>query len=299
MADFYTHYSMAKTLSARMELPSVRRHTALFYWGAQGPDPLFFRSVLRGSPLHALGNRLHSERTGTFFFALAEAAGLLPDCDRAAGEAYLFGFLCHYALDCRIHPYVYFLQHARERAGIPGNHHCAIETAIDRMLAAEQGDAPLDRFPIAKLFAISRDERRIAAGMLRHAIRAAFGSAPEPEELEAAFADMLRFERILFNTPRRFYLPAAAAERILGRPGAFTAHFKCGRAPEDLFNRAGSPWTAEAEPDVTRTDSLPELIASSVDLAQELIARFDGMLQSGALYPVDFPLNFEGLPAER
>ena len=63
MADFVTHELLGQYALGMMP-PAAQivaaQHPAVYRWGQQGPDPLFFHKVLLGSPTHKLGNRMHS-----------------------------------------------------------------------------------------------------------------------------------------------------------------------------------------------------------------------------------------------
>ena len=65
MADFVSHHLFgAQALAVFPASVQALAHArpACFFWGCQGPDPLFYRKIWLGSPLHKLGNRMHSER---------------------------------------------------------------------------------------------------------------------------------------------------------------------------------------------------------------------------------------------
>ena len=95
MADFFSHDLFGERMLAH--LPAAAQsaaalHSAAYHWGLHGPDPLFFHKVALGSPLHKLGNRMHSERTGELFaaFAIPESAHIftLEALDTEALEMY-------------------------------------------------------------------------------------------------------------------------------------------------------------------------------------------------------------------
>ena len=77
MADFVSHHLFGRQALTVFPAPAQRAaacRPACFFWGCQGPDPLFYRKILLGSPLHKLGNRMHSEKTDELFAALARNA---------------------------------------------------------------------------------------------------------------------------------------------------------------------------------------------------------------------------------
>ena len=106
MADFVSHHLFGEQALAVFPAPVqelAKKHPVSFRWGCQGPDPLFYRKILLGSPLHKLGNRMHSEQTDELFAAFAQAVHCLTGAAQEIAAAYFYGFLCHYALDSEIH----------------------------------------------------------------------------------------------------------------------------------------------------------------------------------------------------
>ena len=102
MADFIAHDLFGEAALAVFPAAAQREaalHPAVFRWGLQGPDPMFFHKVYRGSPLHKIGARLHEEKTDEFFAVFAEAVNRLTGNAHHITAAYFYGFLCHYALD--------------------------------------------------------------------------------------------------------------------------------------------------------------------------------------------------------
>lgn len=117
-----------------------------FLLGNQGPDPLFY---LRVNPvrhhLASLGSRMHAERTDQLLALLHEALKALDSRDVPVARAYAQGFLCHYLLDSRMHPLVYYQQFRICDAGVPGLTrtdgsavHGEIERVFDQMMLSRR-----------------------------------------------------------------------------------------------------------------------------------------------------------------
>ena len=140
MADFVSHHLFGRQALTVFPAPAQRAaacRPACFFWGCQGPDPLFYRKILLGSPLHKLGNRMHSEKTDELFAALSRAVRDLSGDAQEIAAAYFYGFVCHYALDSEIHPYVYCrqVQFCTENPKLSASAvHSRIESDIDYLL---------------------------------------------------------------------------------------------------------------------------------------------------------------------
>ena len=144
MPAIITHYLFGQDAYQRAESligASIEERDA-FLLGNQGPDPLYF-AVLAPSIAkhHTLGIDMHREKPSELLVALKQSLETLPEEDRAIGNAYALGFLCHYLLDATVHPLVYSQQNAYCSAGEPDledkdSHevHATIESELDEVL---------------------------------------------------------------------------------------------------------------------------------------------------------------------
>ena len=128
MPTTYAHYRFGEEMLHPMPADvrgTAKRNRQLFDVGLQGPDPLFYyRPDLTGK-VRGLGQKFHMQ-TGREFFSWA-CRNLRREPDDG-GQAYLYGALCHYALDAGCHTLV-----PREE-NLPG-----IEATFDRFLMERDG----------------------------------------------------------------------------------------------------------------------------------------------------------------
>lgn len=115
----------------------ISSHMDLFYLGLHGPDLLFYYHPLSSNPVSSVGYQMH-DVSGFRFFSLAgnilKENGFLP-----AHLSYLYGFLCHFALDASCHGYI------EERIQESGISHTEIEVEFDRRLLALDGYHPVSK----------------------------------------------------------------------------------------------------------------------------------------------------------
>ena len=167
MPTTYAHYRFGRDVYKR--LPGniqdiIRSHGGLYNIGLHGPDLLFYYRVFEKNRVNQTGFAMHA-RPGIEFFRKAASViyggknGKSPVCRKAdrhlknarisfipsARYAYAFGFLCHFALDSRCHPYVERM--ARET----GISHSEMEAELDRDLMTRDGLDPMTCRPTAHL----------------------------------------------------------------------------------------------------------------------------------------------------
>ena len=160
MPGFVTHYFFG--LSCYRHIPSeelkhaIRSNRTAYLLGLQGPDIFFYHlPLLRHHNHKNIGSYLHGHRTREFFSSAIGQIGSYHTLEeRETALAYLCGFLCHYALDSRCHPYVYaragYRAGSGENASIAG--HADLEMVIDAKILDHYKHIPLSRFNVKKTF---------------------------------------------------------------------------------------------------------------------------------------------------
>ncbi len=124
----------------------------LFDFGVHGPDLLFYYKPMGTNPVNQTGYQSH-KRTGRDFFTQAiETVKASPEPDKA--KAYLYGVICHFALDRECHPYV----GQKEKENVS---HSLIEASFDRFLMQKDGLDPVTHDVTAHLHPSAESARVI------------------------------------------------------------------------------------------------------------------------------------------
>lgn len=146
MPTTYTHYRFGRDVL--QQLPenlqkAISPYRDIYNIGLHGPDLLFYYKALSKNPVNQLGFAMHDKPAREFF----RAAKLAMDqtSEPGPGQAYLFGFICHFALDCTCHPYI------GEKVRQTGISHSEIEAELDRALMVMDGRDPITFRPTAHL----------------------------------------------------------------------------------------------------------------------------------------------------
>lgn len=136
MPSTYAHYRMGVALLPTMPADvrrTIGRFRRLFDVGLHGPDIFFYQNPVLPTAVTALGSKFH-EQTGREFFQRACRVARLEKSE--AAQAYIYGALCHYALDSVCHPFV------NEQAALGPALHPEIEAEFDRFLLDSDGKRP-------------------------------------------------------------------------------------------------------------------------------------------------------------
>ncbi len=139
MPATYAHYRFGHQVLSRLP-ESIRdvilSEEELFDAGLHGPDILFYYNPLEDNLVSIKGHEMHRE-SGMIFFK--KAAKVLAEHDDRAHLAYVYGFLCHFALDRSCHGYI---GKAVKQRGVS---HTEIEREFDRRLLVMDGYDPTAR----------------------------------------------------------------------------------------------------------------------------------------------------------
>lgn len=113
MPAYSTHYIFAKEMMPFLKnTADFKLNEEAVLFGTQGPDIFFFHRVfpwMPGKPLRKIGSLLHRSKPSDIL------ENMMDYCDRVSqnsdiARSYVWGFILHYSLDRRCHPFVYFLQ---------------------------------------------------------------------------------------------------------------------------------------------------------------------------------------------
>lgn len=241
MPEGYTHLRCAHRAARALGLEEELIADA-FDTGANGPDILFCYQVWKPAakrdwPLPAFGARMHEENTGAFLRALIARAGT------PAQRSYALGFVCHYAADGVLHPYVERLTMPGQLYGMEGGHGY-LEIALDSELHRQDtGDAAV---PVRHCCPLPSDgllEELIP--LLGGAIEEAYGERFPAEVLRAAFVHSTKV-RGLFTcrfAPKRWLL--TLLEPLFGKKGTVTGHITPARLKPGLPDEWQHPVSGE------------------------------------------------------
>lgn len=136
MPATYAHYRFGASMLSKMPADvsrTAKRHRRMFDVGLHGPDLFFFYKPVCSTKVGRLGHKFHRQ-TGREFFA--RACRNLRIEPSEAGQAYLYGVLCHYALDSHCHPLV-----ERYSWEVIASH-SRVEAEFERFLMEKDGKQP-------------------------------------------------------------------------------------------------------------------------------------------------------------
>lgn len=286
MPGFTTHYLFGVNAchhlgSSPLKKMICENHGA-FSLGMQGPDIFFY--YLPSHIIHRenIGAIAHMENTGIFLERLLASVSLFPDPKEAAiAQAYVMGFIGHYLLDCRCHPYVYWRTRYQERTPRYNGRHMEFEVEIDAELLDLYKHKLPSAFRQCSTIALARRERRVIAMVLYYVYTMAY------PDLHVTYGDVCLAIRCvqagtrLLHDPRgrKKQLMRKVERTILGHPlissliPSDTLQFF--RDPLNLLHRKWrNPWKHSACSDASFLQLLEDAQEEYIELLPEIYRLF-------------------------
>lgn len=201
MPALLTHYLCGDEMVKSVDTPEIVKvidsHRNLFNLGTQGPDIFFYHNAwpwAKGKSLSGIGSRLHHEKVKAFFDHAFEALERKKDEGKEKMLAYMYGYLCHYALDTHTHPYIYyktgFAMDEKDDKKKYDAYHRKFEAEIDVIMTEEILKKRTHEILSHKLIAISDEEADLLARMYSWILKNLFGMDIPESDIRKAPKDM-------------------------------------------------------------------------------------------------------------
>lgn len=303
MPDLITHHLFGQQVLDTAALPSIAyksiaNYPGVFYWGAQGPDLMFYhRVLLGGSKLNQAARTMHREQPGKLMEEFVRIILSAPQNCREILISYFCGFLCHYALDAVVHPYVYFWQKDFCQMNddlSPSGAHSFIESSIDMALHQRLTGFSAHDFDLRQ-FSIPAPQKNVIAWCYSRLLLNVYGLSFSPQTIEECFADTMRLEKLFYGDHKLLAKAVALTERFSGRRGAASGHFKLKSTPPDwdCLNLSHSSWQNPYDHSICY-ESIPQMMERA---KEDLLHYYDlylPMLIRGEAQNIPLSVNFRG-----
>ena len=294
------------SLSERLGLTSRAQREA-FFLGNQGPDPLFY---LVADPMVPASNRvgelMHHARPARLVLSLRDALTMLKRDERAVGEAYAAGFLCHYLLDRSVHPLVYAYQCGICDAGVTGldrsdgdEVHAEIERDLDEMVLFSKTGMTVETYhPYREVLRGSGETLATIDKLYFYMNLWTYSRTLELDCYTHAVRSFRLVQHLFYTPAQRKTMVLAPLERALGhrRYSIYSAmaHRPRREATSDFDNRGHLPWENPFDGTVSR-DGFWDLYGAALEQVPEAVSRFFSHdFDDAAATEVTRGLNFSG-----
>ncbi len=262
MPDLIAHYYFGESVLSALDEPlRARIDPKIYGFTCAGPDVWFSLGFLGGrdKPYAVRGTIMQHEKCGAYLLALADEAKNGGDA-RDALFSYLAGFLCHYCLDSRCHPYIETMTgnyDGTERTRCYRGAHTRLERAIDSHILREKYGFVPWHFPFRKRVLRLRALPESLRAGLNRAHERVYGWEGCFDQLQRCVRDQRRFYALM-KDPLGLLTPllrlADNGKSTHDLPG-LTYHGKdIDGAVVDYLNEGRKPWRHFCDTSIESTD---------------------------------------------
>lgn len=297
MPALITHYlcgdGMLRELGDAAAKKYIGNNRNVFNLGTQGPDIFFYHGAwpwAKSLGIPALGDRMHDERTGRFILEALRYAKGAGEAEKPVLASYLCGYICHYALDCQTHPYIFY------RTGFTRNeepdtkkfssYHRQFETALDvLMLERMQGKKPTE-FMAARHIRISDSDAGIIGRMYSNVLDRVYVEKISVEAVAQSIRDISSITAALHDRTGIKKSLLSGVEKLLGMQPMFSSMVHPTSLTEELdyLNLQHSFWLLPWDKSSESRRSFPEMFDTAVSEAAKMALAVADCL-SGSLEP--------------
>lgn len=265
-----------------------------FLLGALGPDVCYFHRAMpwQIGSLRAYGKKMHHFDPNKLFRYMN---GLLLENDDKTVKSYVEGFLCHYALDSTVHPYVYFsIPKYKNDMQIKYNDgfiHNLIEYKTDSLILMQLYGKKVKEYDLHNV--IPTDEKAVdaAAYVLCKSVNTLFAESPvDKSQFVQAYGDLFSNTSALQKSGRVKKGAVSLLERLFHIGPALSPLFW--GEPDysyDYMNMAHNEWFNLNAPEKKLTFSYIDLADRAAEYTCELVLNMRNALDRGVL--AEYSLN--------
>jgi len=295
MPALITHYLCGnKMLEYIEDEPAknlIQNHRSIFNLGTQGPDILFYYVAwpwIRSKGIPEIGHKMHEEKTGEFMREAFKYSGSAAEASKGILAAYFCGYVCHYALDCHTHPYIFYKTgFVREGESYTPKYTCyhrRFESALDvLMLGRELGKKPPE-FNAPEQIRVSPQAGAVIGEMYSSAFAAAYAGSLDAEDISKAITDMAGISSVLRDRTgiKKFFVEKA--EKLIGKAPMFSSMIlpKKMDGTMDYLNLLHEVWGLPWSRTSLRTASFPEMFGAAAREAAVLCTNVLNYIYGGS-----------------
>lgn len=271
MPDCVTHYLFGRKI---LKLFPNEIKTAVdadkdaYLWGLQGPDLLYFSEMVRSQALPLkVGIELHKADSNIVFSELLQYIIYHKrDPDYKHLCAYLYGFVCHYALDKTCHPFVNYFSTASHGEAFAHRHgmHALIESDIDSLMYKKITGSTISSVKIETYYKRKGSFQLPISNLYVYLAKRITGKVLELRQALKSFSSYITFTNATYGPSGQvFYAFAKPIELILNKNGAVTNYIKHNNILRDSLNIKGKEWYNPRHPEQKSNATFPELFEAS------------------------------------
>lgn len=263
----------------------------LFNLGTQGPDIFFYHKIYpwqNSGNIFEFANLIHSTKTSKFFINSIKIIKKQIEenhinffktenktTDAHKQFAYIAGFLTHYALDTKAHPYIFYF------SGVNSSHnHKYFECIIDTILANVYDAKKMKLFKTSKVIKLKNYDINLVGNLLNKIGNLTFNVDIPTEATSTSIKDIKSIMAIMYDPRHLKRATISLVDKVTKLKGKMkTASFPAKLDPNvDYLNLKHRKWFHPCNDEIMYTDSFLQLFDKSITRSEDLILHFSMLI---------------------
>lgn len=292
MPNIITHKLFAQEVLGRLEKRDIQRlierYPQIYYIGSNGPDFLFFYhakpwEAYKSHMLNRLGGRMHSSHVNAFYRTALSCIKAQKNKEiRERMSVYLFGHLCHWALDAGTHPYIFY--RTGNCRGKSRAYHHRFESMLDTLLLEKLEHTSIQDYRAYEICEYDEAILQAIARIYVPVAREVFHMDVKVYDLREALNAWYDIQRYLYDPSDMKYTLLHGLEKLLHKEWYLSGHIVRSREEDglDILNEEKREWKHPCEESLVSTASFMELYETGVQSALQVIEKAYGCIEYGA-----------------
>lgn len=289
MPNIITHKIFAEEVLQQLAKQDIKqiieKHSQLFYIGSNGPDFLFFSHVkpwesYKSNTLNKLGSRIHSTHINDFYQVALDCIKNQKNAEiKESMLAYVFGHLCHWALDKTTHPYIFY--RTGDCKGLSAGYHHRFESMLDTMMLQKYKQLNIKEYPFYKICEYDEEMLKAIARIYVPVARAVYHIDVKVHDIRETLDSWYDVQKLLYDPNNLKYPLLKGIETMIRKPWAISGNVVKLNIDDryDILNEEKNFWTHPCDDHISSNASFHDLFEFAISLGCSLIEKAYGCVE--------------------
>ena len=292
MPNIITHKIFAeevlKKISKKDIEDIIERYHQIYYIGSNGPDFLFFQhakpwEAMKSHTLNRLGSAMHAGKVNAFYeVAIREVKRQKNVEVKEMMMAYLFGHLCHWALDKTTHPYIFY--RTGNCKGVSAGYHHRFESMMDTMMLEKYHNINIKDYRSYEICEYNESILKSSSRIYVPAAKEVYHVEVKVHDLRETLNSWYDVQKLLYDPNHVKYAILKGIEGVIRKPWAISGNIVKSKIDDryDVLNEEKRVWYHPCDDHISSNESFLELFDKGIFTAISVIEKAYGCIEYDA-----------------
>lgn len=292
MPNIITHKLFAQRVMEQCQKQDIKRlierHPQIFYIGSNGPDFLFFShskpwESYKSHTLNHLGSAMHATQINAFYEVALRCIQEQTKADiKELMLVYLFGHLCHWALDKTTHPYIFY--RTGDCKGASAGLHHRFESMMDTMMLDRFYHMSIKDFRSYEICEYDEDILKAISRIYVPVAKEVYHVEVKVHDVRESLNSWYDIQKMLYDPNQVKYKVLKGIEGVIRKPWMISGNVVKAVIDEqyDVLNDQKQEWLHPCDDTIRSNASFMELFEEAIVTATSVIEKAYGCVEYGA-----------------